>query len=61
MNDLARALVDRVEYGRRELTIDAAELTPQQVSAIREYAESRGLDVSGTSRWILVRRLTPVA
>ncbi len=56
--ELARVLLDRVEYGKQELTIDAIEMTAEQIASLRQEAAARGLQVSGTRRWLLVRQLT---
>ncbi len=50
-------ILDLVAYGQREVTIDAEEYTPGQVKRVATAARARGLDVSGTNRWLLVRDL----
>jgi hypothetical protein len=56
-----RALVDallvRVQFGKNELTVDAEEMPPEAVDALRAEAKARGMHVSGTRRWILIRML----
>lgn len=48
-------LLDQVEYRKREVTIDAEGYTAEQVNQIIEVVKSRGLHVSGTQRWLLIR------
>jgi hypothetical protein len=50
-------VLDLVEARRREVTIDADGYAPEQVARIVAAARSRGLSVSGTSRWLLIRDL----
>ena len=56
--ELARVLLDRVQYGKQELTLDASDMTAEQVKIVREEAAARGLHVSGTARWLLIRQST---
>lgn len=59
----ARTLLDRllsgVKYGKKELTFDVEGYSPEQVSRISKAAKSKGLNVSGTNRWLLIRDLKP--
>lgn len=50
-------LLDRVQAGKSEVTIDAEGYTPAQVERIKAAARARGLNVSGTGRWLLIRDL----
>lgn len=50
-------LLDRVKYGKSELTLDVDGYSAKQVSRVRSVAKARGLNVSGTNRWILIRDL----
>lgn len=50
-------ILDQVKPGKREVTIDADGYTPHQVEQIIAVAKSRGLHVSGTRRWLLIRDL----
>jgi hypothetical protein len=52
-------ILDRVKPREHEVTIDAAGYTPEQVDRIYAAAKARGLHVSGTRRWILIRDLRP--
>jgi len=51
-------ILDRVRCGQREVTFDTEGYTKQQVARIRQAAKARGLHVSGTQRWVLVRDLS---
>lgn len=53
-------LLDQVEAGKRELTIDADKYTTEQKDRIVAAAKSRGLHISGTDRWLLIRDLRSV-
>jgi len=50
-------LLDSVKPREHEVTIDADGYTPKQVDRIYAAAKARGLHVSGTRRWILIRDL----
>jgi len=50
-------MLDGVKYAERELTLDVADLTPVQIEQIKTECDARGLHVSGTHRWLLVRAL----
>lgn len=51
-------ILDTVKCGKREVTIDAGDLTRAQVDRIYATAKARGLHAGGTNRWILVRDLS---
>jgi hypothetical protein len=51
-------LLDSVKCGKREVTFDLDDYTLKQAERVQEAARSRGLDVSGTRRWVLVRDLS---
>lgn len=51
-------MLDQVKCGKREITFDTAGYTSAQRERIRKTARARGLNVSGTDRWILVRDLS---
>ena len=51
-------MLDQVKCGKREITFDAENLTRAQVDHVYRRAKARGLDASGTHRWILVRDLS---
>lgn len=53
-------ILDKVKCGEREVTFDVDGYTKEQAERVRATARTRGLHVSGTSRWILVRRLIRV-
>ncbi len=50
-------LLDSVKPGEHAVTIDAAGYTSAQVDRIIAAARARGLHVSGTHRWLLIRDL----
>ncbi len=50
-------ILDKVQRGVREVTFDAEGYTKQQLQRLVSTAKNRGLHVSGTKRWILVRSL----
>ena len=50
-------ILDRVECDKFEITIDAENLSSDQVDNVVAIANRKGLHVSGTRRWLLVRRL----
>jgi hypothetical protein len=50
-------ILDQVKARRREVTIDAEGYTPAQIDRIYDAARARGLDASGTNRFILIRDL----
>ena len=54
-------ILDQVLRGKREVTIDTEELTDEQVERLIAAAKARGLHVSGTRRWILIRDLSPAS
>jgi hypothetical protein len=51
-------ILDRVQCGKREVTLDTDGYTKAQVNRVRAAARARGLHVSGTNRWVLVRDLS---
>jgi len=51
-------ILDTVKCGKREVTFDMDGHTKAQAERVRSAARARGLHVSGTSRWILVRDLS---
>lgn len=51
-------VLDQVKCGKREVTFDVEGYTRAQKERIRTTAKARGLHVSGTDRWILVRDLS---
>ncbi len=51
-------MLDRVKCGEREVTFDVDGYTKKQVERVRAAARARGLHVSGTNRWVLVRDLS---
>lgn len=51
-------LLDRVEAGNREVTIDTDGLSRDQVDQIMVTAKGRGLSVSRDRRFVLVRDLS---
>jgi hypothetical protein len=51
-------LFDKVKCGEREVTFDVEGYTKAQADRVRSAARARGLHVSGTNRWILVRDLS---
>lgn len=51
-------MLDKVKCGQREITFDAEDLSKKQAEHVCATARARGLNVSGTSRWILVRDLS---
>lgn len=51
-------LLDRVEAGNREVTIDTDGLSRDQVDQIMATARGRGLSVSRDRRFVLVRDLS---
>lgn len=51
-------LLDKVKCGKHEVTLDAEGYTKAQAERVRAAAKARGLNVSSTSRWILVRDLS---
>ncbi len=51
-------MLDKVKCGKHEVTLDAENLTKEQAERVRAAARARGLNVSGTNRWILVRDLS---
>ena len=50
-------ILNQVKCGKREVTFDLADYTKAQAARVRAVAKARGLHVSGTSRWVLVRDL----
>jgi len=50
-------LLARVTARKSELTFDVEGYTPEQVERVIAAARAKGLNVSGTSRWLLVRDL----
>jgi hypothetical protein len=54
---LVDALLVRVQHGKSELTVDAEEMAPEAIDALKSEATARGMHVSGTRRWILIRKL----
>jgi hypothetical protein len=50
-------ILDYVKKSQTEVTIDADGYQPDHVDQIYAVARSRGLHVSGTHRWILIRDL----
>jgi hypothetical protein len=50
-------ILDRVKQAEHEVTFDAAEWDASMRARVIEAARARGLHVSGTYRWILVRAL----
>ena len=53
-------ILDQVERGKREVTIDAEGYTPEQIDRVIAAAKARGFHVSGTRRWLLIRNLGSV-
>ncbi len=53
-------ILDKVKCGEHEVTLDVDGYTKKQVERVRAAARARGLHVSGTNRWILVRDLSCV-
>jgi hypothetical protein len=53
-------ILDSVKPGKSEVTIDVDGYTKEQINQITVEAKSRGLHVSGTHRWLLIRDLRPV-
>lgn len=51
-------ILDRVQCGKHEVTLDVDGYTKAQVNRVRAAARARGLHVSGTNRWVLVRDLS---
>ncbi|OHD23643.1 MAG: hypothetical protein A2Y38_01440 [Spirochaetes bacterium GWB1_59_5] len=51
-------MLDQVKCGKREITFDVDGYTKKQVARVRAAAKARGLHISGTNRWILVRDLS---
>lgn len=51
-------ILDKVKCGEREVTFDLYGYTADQVARVRKAARERGLNVSGTERWVLVRDLS---
>lgn len=53
------AALDRVFYRTSELTVDARDMSQEDREIWLAEAKVRGLNVSGTSKWMLIRKLTP--
>lgn len=53
-------MLDQVKCGKREITFDLEGFTKAQAERVRAAAKARGLHVSGTRRWVLVRDLSCV-
>ena len=51
-------ILDQVKCGKREVTFDLDGYTAAQAARVRAAANARGLHVSGTNRWVLVRDLS---
>lgn len=54
-------ILDRVQYRKHEVTFDLLGYTPEQVELVYATAKARGLNATGTGRWVLVRDLTQPA
>jgi hypothetical protein len=54
-------ILDRVEKGVREVTIDVRDFTKEQVDRVIRTAEGRGLHVSSDGKHVLVRKLNPTS
>lgn len=52
-------LLDTVRYAERELTIDVEGYTAEDKRMVEVAALSRGFDVAGDGRHLLIRELTP--
>jgi hypothetical protein len=50
-------ILERVKTGSAEITFDAVDWDASTRARVIEAAETMGLNVSGTDRWILVRAL----
>lgn len=50
-------LLDSVKPRENEVTIDVHGYTRDQIARITAAAQARGLHVSGTRRWLLIRDL----
>lgn len=50
-------LLDQVEPGRSELTLDVDGYSEAQIRRIVTAARKRGLSAAGTGRWLLIRDL----
>ena len=51
-------ILDTVKCGKREVTLDLDGFTKAQVDRVYAAARARGLNASGTRRWVLVRDLS---
>ncbi len=51
-------ILNQVKKGMREVTFDTEGYTNAQIKQIKAAAKSRGLNVAGTNRWLLVRDLS---
>jgi hypothetical protein len=51
-------ILDKVKCGKHEVTLDLDGYTAAQMKRVRAAAVARGLHVSGTRRWMLVRDLS---
>jgi hypothetical protein len=52
--------LDEVKRGELEITFDVAGYSVPQIDCLKLAAQARGLHVSGSARWILVRDLREV-
>jgi hypothetical protein len=50
-------VLDQVQPGKREVTLDVEGYTPEERERVIAAARARGLHVSGTRRWLLIRDL----
>jgi len=50
-------MLDTVVARKSELTLDVSELTAAERARVKDVAEARGLHVSGTNHWFLIRDL----
>ncbi len=57
MSTRLERILDTVRPCETEVTLDVSECSPAHREAILAVAALRGLHVSGTSRWLLIRDL----